>query len=293
MRVFRELSARRGQRRWSREAHRLLAELDRIDRLHGLGTLPAAAPPNRRRRLRYDVWPSLLATLVILAGVVFLTPGPPGYRIRTLLGVGVDRLSSVVHVPHGHGHFRFEMTQPGSSRPVSYDPCQEIRYAVNPEGAPDDYRAFVDQAAARVGEATGFKFRDIGSTDDRRFLHRTGDPERSDPVLIGWATPEEVPDLGGDVAGLGGSAAVSRTPDHLSYVTGMVVLDRDLFADLSAESGGFDEERAIVMHELGHVVGLGHVDDPGELMNAHNEGRTSFGPGDLEGLAELGAVDCL
>ncbi len=133
----------------------------------------------------------------------------------------------------------------------------------------------------------------MGTTDDRTFLDRRGTADGNDPVLIGWATPDEVPGLGGDVAGLGGSAAVQRTPNHLSYVTGMVVLDRDVFADLSTEAGGFDEERAIVMHELGHVVGLGHVDDPGELMYDHNKGRTSFGPGDLEGLAELGAVDCL
>jgi hypothetical protein len=50
--------------------------------------------------------------------------------------------------------------------------------------------------------------------------------------------------------------------------------------------------RAVMMHELGHVVGLAHVHDVRELMNPKTVGRTSFGPGDLEGLAELGAARC-
>ena len=50
--------------------------------------------------------------------------------------------------------------------------------------------------------------------------------------------------------------------------------------------------RAIVQHELGHVLGLDHVDDPGELMYDTSSGRTDFGPGDLEGLARLAGVPC-
>ena len=50
--------------------------------------------------------------------------------------------------------------------------------------------------------------------------------------------------------------------------------------------------QAIVDHEFGHLVGLDHVDDPGELMAEVNIGRTSYGPGDLEGLARLGAIPC-
>ncbi|HEY0889152.1 MAG TPA: matrixin family metalloprotease [Nocardioides sp.] len=50
--------------------------------------------------------------------------------------------------------------------------------------------------------------------------------------------------------------------------------------------------QAVVMHELGHVLGLDHVPDPGELMHDENTGRVDFGPGDLEGLARLGATEC-
>ena len=85
-----------------------------------------------------------------------------------------------------------------------------------------------------------------------------------------------------------------RLTGRLRYVTGAVSLDapgmaRTLGAD---PAHGRALARAIVMHELGHVVGLGHVDDPQELMDAENVGRTSFGPGDLRGLSRLGQGPC-
>ena len=273
--------------------HRRLAELDRLDRRYGLGTLPTAGNRRRRGRSSGAFWPSMLVTAVVLVGVLAFTPGVSGARIRSLVGLGDQRLHHVVAAPQGRGGFHFATTQPGSTEPVSYNPCRPIRYVVNPSGAPTDYLDLVQQSVAEVARATGFEFEYDGTTDDRDFEHRGGPSVRSTPVLIGWATPEEVPGLAGDVAGLGGSAAVQRTPDHFTYVTGMVALDRDVFARLDQEPGGFEHLRAIVMHELGHVVGLAHVDDPSQLMYADNIGQTSFGPGDRRGLARLGTVDCL
>ncbi len=230
-------------------------------------------------------------TFILLAGVLLLSPGSSAVRIRSLFGLGDQRLHSVVS-PHGHGAFRFEVTQPGTKAPVSYNPCQPIAYVINPQGAPPDYRTMVAQAVARVSAATGFEFTDDGTTDARPFAARSTPSLNRSPVVIGWATPDEVDGLDGDVAGLGGSTAVQRTPDHLTYVTGAIALDRDLFAELASRPDGAPEARAILMHELGHVVGLAHVDDPGELMYSESTDRTDFGPGDLEGLAKLGAVDC-
>ena len=224
---------------------------------------------------------------------MLLTPGVSGHRVRALIGLGDSRLNSAVQARHEGGQFRFQMTQPGSSDPVSYNPCREIEYVVNPAGAPDDYSAMVEQAVSRVSGATGFRFSYEGTTDDRSFDQRHRTSLLRQPVLIGWATPDEVPGLAGRVAGLGGSSAVQRTPAHLAYVTGVVALDRDSFAEMSERPEGFDLERAILMHELGHVVGLAHVEDPGELMYDDNVGQTSFGPGDREGLALLGQADCL
>jgi hypothetical protein len=50
--------------------------------------------------------------------------------------------------------------------------------------------------------------------------------------------------------------------------------------------------RAVILHELGHLVGLGHVADPNQLMSETNYGLHDFGPGDQEGLARLGGGTC-
>jgi hypothetical protein len=48
------------------------------------------------------------------------------------------------------------------------------------------------------------------------------------------------------------------------------------------------------MHELGHLVGLGHVNDSRQLMHAANKsGVTEFAAGDLTGLAVLGNGPCV
>lgn len=266
-----------------------MAELDRLDREFGLGAMPSATHRRSRRSQRSHgpFLPSLLVTAVLLAGIVALSPGENMRTLRRLAGFDNDRLGAVPQVQQGVGSYEFILTQRGSDEPVAYDPCREIEVVVNPEGAPANYDALVDAGLAHTSAATGLRFTRVGLTEDRDVT--TGGLAQRRPVLIAWATPDEVPDLADEVAGIGGSTAVGP-PGRMRYVTGRIMLDRDLFASFDADDAR--RAQAIVDHELGHVVGLGHVDDPGELMNEENLGRTTWGPGDREGLARLGSVDC-
>jgi hypothetical protein len=61
----------------------------------------------------------------------------------------------------------------------------------------------------------------------------------------------------------------------------------------SAAPGGRDIVRGIIQHELAHLVGLDHVNDPEQLMFAQTQpGVTDFAAGDLTGLSVLGTGPC-
>lgn len=268
-----------------------MAELDRLDRLHGLGAMPARYTSRpRRRRPVGPLLPSLLITALLLAGVIAWSPNDSMASVRRLVGLGDHRLGTPPHVPLGRGSYAFTMTQPASGEPVGYSPCRVIKVEVNPDGAPADYNELVDTAIRHTHDATGLAFERVGLTEDRD-VRASGLPlARHAPVLVMWAGEGEVPELGGRVVGIGGSAPAESDTGRLRYVTGRVVLDTDAFAEFSPSEQPLAQ--AIIDHEFGHLVGLAHVDDPGELMYSDNIGRTTYGPGDREGLARLGGIAC-
>lgn len=217
-----------------------------------------------------------------------LYPPVPADARPTRLLPPVEVVSSGPHV--------FRDTLPGGV-PVTYDPCRPVHYVVNPAAMPASGMALVHEAVDMLSAATGLVFVDDGVTDEPLQAHRQPmDVQRYgnrwSPVLIGWSDAAAYPDLAGDVAGVGGSTMVTpRGPASARLVSGQVALDADLF-DALAERGAVEQQRAIVLHELAHVVGLGHVDSPTELMYPSTSKQARFGPGDLEGLAVLGQGVC-
>ncbi len=161
---------------------------------------------------------------------------------------------------------------------------------MNPAGAPDDWEDTIRGGVAAITDASGFEFQYDGTSIERAFGKRLADPDDPPPVLIAWANSDEVPDLAGSTAGIGGSTPV-RVHRRVQFVTGMVVLDTDAY-DRMELRGDERSEELILAHELGHVLGLDHVDDIGELMNAEYVGQDGFGPGDRDGLQRLHDLPC-
>lgn len=212
-------------------------------------------------------------------------PAPADGRLAPAVPVTTDGAYAFLHV-----------ADDGS--PVGYDPCRPVRYVVRPDGMPEGGQAVVDEAAAILAAATGLVLEYAGSTDEAPAVERALiQPERYGevwaPVLVAWADETTMPELAGDVAGVGGSAAVPGADGTGQWLAaGRVVLDAPDLAVMLRRPEGRDQARALVVHELAHVLGLDHVDDPSELMYPVNAVRSGLGPGDLAGLAQVGQVAC-
>jgi hypothetical protein len=156
----------------------------------------------------------------------------------------------------------------------------------------------VTAAFARISAASGLVFVDDGATTETPSPDRPNfQPERYGdrwaPVLVAWSSPAELPRLSGDVIGLTSTQPVQVEGGRLALVSGQVALDAAQIADANRFNGGRAIAVATVTHELGHLVGLDHVDDPRQLMYPTARPLvSSFGNGDLTGLGMLGRGAC-
>ena len=276
---------------------------------------PAGTAPGRRLRRRWLKAAGGAAVVVALVGAgVFLqhtgvpVPGAVAAEPRGVLGfphpeAGVDAsdhpIGTPLPAPVGGGSHEFAVVQDDGATPVAYDPCRPVHYVVRPDNAPAGGQQLVAGAIARISEVTGLQFVYDGPTEEQlaedRALYQ---PDRYGgrwaPVLITWETDAENPDLAADVAGEAGSAAVSFPGEPKVYVTGAIALDAAQFGQILSSPGGPAVARAIVLHELAHLVGLAHVADGTQLMYPEaSPGVVDFAAGDLTGLSRLGSGACV
>ncbi len=248
------------------------------------------------REVRFHRVLAALSLLVVVAGAVALVwstaarhaPEEGGIEPPAVSRPGTGALSEP------GGFTVWERNRDGE--PIRWDPCSTIEVVWRPAGAPDGARADLEAALHRAGEATGLDLTLRGRTDepvtDRRLPYqpeRYGD--RWAPVLVAWTAAEEAGSQLLDTdRGVAVPIAVGPAGDR-TYVSGRILLHagredlRPGFAD-RADSWG-----ATLLHELLHVLGLGHVDDPAELMYEFpGRGSVELGPGDRAGATAIGAA---
>lgn len=202
-------------------------------------------------------------------------------------------------VPAASAAYAFSRTQTlpdGRTSPITWSPCRPIHFVINDARAPERFAGDVRAAFAELSTVTGLVFVDDGMTteapDAQRSMYQPevyGD--RWAPVVVQLADPASVDVLTDTVVGLAVAGSVHDPNAGVAHlVSGAVFLDHELLT--MADVGSEPAYLPVLRHELGHLVGLDHVEDPTQLMHPATGGVTTYAEGDLTGLAELGDGPC-
>lgn len=264
-----------------------------------MSLLPECVGASRRATgARSAVVALLLSGAVLVGALVVAAPGalsglllhtgeppvPPDARVAPL------REPPVVIDPGG---YTFLATAEGA--PVRWDPCRPVHVVLRAQGMPAGGEQLVRDALDEVGAASGLVMVVDGYTDEpptgeRPLVDRRRYGDRWAPVLVAWSDEAEFPELAGSLGVAGPAEWSGGGPTR--FVSGSLVLDRAWFADAVVADLGRRQAGAVVRHELGHLVGLGHASDPFALMAPTYASVEAFSLADLAGLSALGGGPC-
>ncbi|MEP7045366.1 MAG: hypothetical protein ABI949_01735 [Ilumatobacteraceae bacterium] len=180
----------------------------------------------------------------------------------------------------------FTFSQISRGVPVRWNPCAPVRYTVNLGGYDPGFRQVIAEAVERLQAATGLGLVPIGDTT---FMPTnalgTSKAATDGEIVIALGDKVQTDLVPGQVVGRAGFVFSST-----SILRASVVIDMgDIGTHPVWSSTG---PGPVLLHELAHAVGLDHVDDPTQLMNAvaSQGGPVTYGAGDLTGLWQVGAA---
>jgi|GEM_PF-2375637 len=169
--------------------------------------------------------------------------------------------------------------------PTRWNPCAPIHYLVNMGGYSDNFRPVIAEAVERLEAATGLLLIPIGDTT----------------YMPTSTNQSQLTSLGGElVIALGDELQTDLVPGSILGRAFILYLTSILRASVVIDVGALGSNPPwsslgvgpVLLHELGHAVGLDHVADSSQLMNAvaSSSGPTTYGAGDLTGLWQVGAA---
>jgi putative cell wall-binding protein len=196
-------------------------------------------------------------------------------------------LATPLPTPALSGSYLFDSVSPNGA-PYRWNPCAPIHWVLHRGSAPDSVIADVNEAFRRLAAVTGLTFTYDGLTAE---IPQNGRPsyqpaaygDRWAPVVVSFVRPEETDlPIGGQTVGwtvvsISGSARVSAT----------VTLNSA--ASLTPGFGSGASWGSLLLHELGHLAGLSHVDDRNQVMFPVI-GVPDYAAGDRAGLSQLGSA---
>ena len=162
--------------------------------------------------------------------------------------------------------------------PARWDPCAPLTWRIDwgnaPKGFPKKhFKRTAINAMRQIRKATGLQIRMSDST-------------AAPSILVKFARTNEMP--GEDVLGY---ALVNVSDDRSA------ILHADIVLDATAPSNhriGWYGWKNVLLHEMGHAVGLNHAEDESQVMFEFSNGTEMFLSGDLTALRIVGAANgCL
>ncbi len=241
--------------------------------------------------------------LALLAAAVLVGAGAP-----TLTGASANasdyRLS-------------YQKLPDGRNVVARWNPCQVVTYRVNANylSTSSDARkrgvAEVQEAFRRASAATGITFRYAGLSSQiprNSSTRRWHESQTGAEIVVAWVNQTKSTSrtdlLGrsssGYSAGTGGYAykfwKVGSDPWAGVTGRGFVVLDARQNSKFSWGFGRGATRGALLLHEIGHALGLMHVGVTSQTMypSVVSRASTGFNTGDLAGLRKLGrSAGCL
>lgn len=275
--------------------------------------MTATRQPGRRTTDAHPRPATARAAFAVALGAALLAAGgtvqPIAPARAATTGVVIEGQAAAASGSSRSASYAFLSQQGSRSRIIArWNPCvRAIGYRVNSRGGRSGATADVIGAMARIRAATGLPLVYRGQTRIVPGASRSAYPKDTQ-IVVAWARPGTTRYLprarsGGSVAGQGGGAWTSardaRGRPWGQFVSGFAVLNSSVRLTAGFGRGpatGWQGTRGqLLMHELGHVVGLDHAKSRSQIMYPTMTRKLAvYGSGDRAGLRTLGrASGCL